>query len=72
MVDAARLSKKGVPVVVTAHNTFETAAKMHAKVHGTPSIPIVVIQVPETSESKEQLKSRLDAVWEHIATSLVN
>ena len=70
-MDAEKLSQKGIPVVVTAHHTFEMAAKMHAKAHGTPFIPIAVIQAPGTSESKEQLKSRLDAAWEQITANLV-
>ena len=42
MLDAAALEKKGIHTVTIVWDTFERAAKMHARVQGVPDAKLVV------------------------------
>ena len=42
MLDAIALERLGKPTVTIAHDTFETAARLHAKALGMPALPLLV------------------------------
>ena len=63
MLDAAALEILGVHTVTIVWDTFERAAKMHARVQGIPDAKLVVTPHREGDDSAEirQAKARLAA-----------
>ena len=43
MLDAARLTKKGIETVAVVWDIFEWAATTHAELQGVPDLPLVVV-----------------------------
>lgn len=58
MLDSVALERRGVPVVAVAHDLFEAAARMQAKVAGFPDIPVVVTPRPPQGASANEILSR--------------
>ena len=63
MLDAARLTKKGIDTIAVVWDIFEWAAHTHAELQGVPDLPLVVVPqlaVGETDGHQRQ-KARVAA-----------
>ena len=43
MLDSVHLESLGIPTVTFVTAPFESAARTHARIHGLPDVPLVVI-----------------------------
>ncbi len=43
MSDHVRLERLGIPTVTFVLDAFENAARTHARIHGNPDLPIIVV-----------------------------
>jgi hypothetical protein len=41
--DHVRLERSGIPTVTFVLDAFESAARTHARIHGNPDLPIIVV-----------------------------
>jgi hypothetical protein len=55
MLDSVALARRGIPVVAIAHDLFEVAARMQAKVAGMPSIAVQVIPRPPQGATAQEI-----------------
>jgi len=70
MLDSAKLTKRGVPAVAIAFDTFLVAAKDQAKAMAMPDIPIVVIPHLKAGETPEDFCRRAEEAFAEIADHL--
>lgn len=48
MFDAVQIEKRGIPTVTIIHESFSSAARIHAKMMGMPHLPLVIEPDPES------------------------
>jgi hypothetical protein len=70
MLDSAKLTKRGVPAVAIAFDTFLVAAKDQAKAMAMPDIPIVVIPHLKAGEKPEDFRRRAEEAFAEISAHL--
>ncbi len=71
MHDAVKMERKGVPAIVLIHDRFANAARAQAKIMGLSSIKIIVIPEGIPEEKPEQIRARIDNLWDRIASGLM-
>lgn len=71
MLDAAALEKKGVHTVTIVWDTFEKAAKVAARVQGTPEMDLVIIPHRQGKDTAEDQRAKAAVATVEIAGKLV-
>ena len=71
MLDTIALQKNSIPTVTLSFDTFELMAKMLAKMHKFPDVPIVVIQHFEGRQNIEMARKEVDTLADTIFGNLL-
>lgn len=63
-----------MPTLTISHDTFVSAARMHAKLLGLPDVPLLVEPAPKDSVSEVRLQGLLQdpALAEQVLTALTD
>lgn len=59
MLDAARLEERGTPTLTFVTTPFEGAARTHARIHGYPDLPLVVVPSDYLDRSDGAVEAKL-------------
>lgn len=71
MFDAIEIEKRGVPTLTIVHDTFETAAKMHAEILGLAEVPLLVEPTPKSGSATTDPEGVAAEHWQEILAALV-
>jgi hypothetical protein len=61
LLDHANLERLGIPTVTVVTEPFESAARTHARIHGMPDLPLVIVPQDYLVEPSDDAVLRRDA-----------
>ena len=71
MSDHAQLERLGIPTVTIVLDAFENAARTHARIHGRPDLPLIVVPRDFLEEpDDERIVARDQAVFDAIVAAI--
>ncbi len=65
------MEKKGIHTVTIVWDTFERAARMHARMHGVPDVKLVITPHRTGSQSDEDQRAKARAAVPEIVRHLL-
>ena len=71
MLDAAALEKKGIHTVTIVWDTFEKAAKMHARVQGVPDAKLAITPHRKGHDTAETQRAKARTLVPEIVSMLL-
>jgi hypothetical protein len=71
LLDAVNLEKLGVPSLTFVTEPFAHAARTHARIHGMPELPLVIVPSDYLDRSDEAVREKLAPLIEEIVSQLV-
>jgi hypothetical protein len=71
LLDAIHLEQHGVPTVTFVTEPFLEAARTHARIHGMPDVPLIVIPTDDyLRQSDEELAANIEPVVVDVVSAI--